>query len=545
MTSRTKLWALSAGALALSLALAGCGGGGSSSGPSNNISQNTGGGSPPGGTNTDGMMGEEKTDREMLAYAIATLAMAEETLDDLPSDATDEERGAALLAVEQAKTAVAEAEALDDNQADLAEAKKVGAAIGPDGMVLPYPGTGTDDAAPFVATAGEVAKLAGDTDGNEFTKAEMPEHALAMIQDWTGAMYSREVEDDAATLEMDESAMQTVVAYTDRTPNSAVAYSAYYTGNSAPDDHVAWRGITSVDSDGVLTLDEAVNNDSRPLFGGEMFGLTAEDQTKMVTPDDTSTLDVVEGAINGSFHGVPGTYSCTGTCSVSSDSDGNLMTLTGSWTFTPTAMDDALDTVMVAGVKQDLEYLEFGYWIVEDADGDYTVGTYASGNNGTDNDGYGTVAALEGSASYAGPATGLYMRKRVGSDGEPTSAMSGQFTANASLNVNFGGDQIAVARHDKISGTVSNFMNSYGQEIDSTWTVMLNEIDFTATANDGTFTGGTTGSGDNAGIWSGRFEGPAEVDGAVAMPNAVTGVFTGHFDNGHVAGAFGAKKETE
>ena len=33
MTSRTKLWALSAGALALSLALAGCGGGGSSSGP--------------------------------------------------------------------------------------------------------------------------------------------------------------------------------------------------------------------------------------------------------------------------------------------------------------------------------------------------------------------------------------------------------------------------------------------------------------------------------------------------------------------------------
>ncbi len=33
MTSQTKLWALSAGALALSLALAGCGGGGSSSGP--------------------------------------------------------------------------------------------------------------------------------------------------------------------------------------------------------------------------------------------------------------------------------------------------------------------------------------------------------------------------------------------------------------------------------------------------------------------------------------------------------------------------------
>ncbi len=44
MTSRTKLWALSAGALALSLALAGCGGGGSSGSPA---ATNTGGGEAP------------------------------------------------------------------------------------------------------------------------------------------------------------------------------------------------------------------------------------------------------------------------------------------------------------------------------------------------------------------------------------------------------------------------------------------------------------------------------------------------------------------
>ena len=44
MTSRTKLWALSAGALALSLALAGCGGGGSSGSPQ---ATNSGGGAPP------------------------------------------------------------------------------------------------------------------------------------------------------------------------------------------------------------------------------------------------------------------------------------------------------------------------------------------------------------------------------------------------------------------------------------------------------------------------------------------------------------------
>ena len=44
MTSQTKLWALSAGALALSLALAGCGGGGSGSSPAAAVSGGGGGG---------------------------------------------------------------------------------------------------------------------------------------------------------------------------------------------------------------------------------------------------------------------------------------------------------------------------------------------------------------------------------------------------------------------------------------------------------------------------------------------------------------------
>ena len=69
----------------------------------------------------------------------------------------------------------------------------------------------------------------------------------------------------------------------------------------------------------------------------------------------------------------------------------------------------------------------------------------------------------------------------------------------------------------------------------------------TTGARTNTFSGATTGDG----VWSGGIFGPTtdddsattEVDEAESgYPSGVAGEFTGHFDNGHVLGAFGATK---
>ena len=67
MTSRTKLWALSAGALALSLALAGCGGGGSGTSPGM-MPPGDGDGGMPEAISLDGLAGAMAAEGE---YVIA------------------------------------------------------------------------------------------------------------------------------------------------------------------------------------------------------------------------------------------------------------------------------------------------------------------------------------------------------------------------------------------------------------------------------------------------------------------------------------------
>ena len=83
---------------------------------------------------------------------------------------------------------------------------------------------------------------------------------------------------------------------------------------------------------------------------------------------------------------------------------------------------------MVAGVIPDPDFMNLGYWLQATTDGDeetsYSALAFAQGNRD-----YGDVTAVEGKAEYAGPATGLYMRKVVSPDGDPTPVASGQFTA--------------------------------------------------------------------------------------------------------------------
>ena len=103
----------------------------------------------------------------------------------------------------------------------------------------------------------------------------------------------------------------------------------------------------------------------------------------VIFEDDSETADTNERMFEGMFHGVPGTFACTGNneCRAENDADGDLAKLLGTWTFTPKEQEMGDDAYMVAGVVPDDDYLDFGYWIVttQGEDGPvYTVGTYAS-----------------------------------------------------------------------------------------------------------------------------------------------------------------------
>ena len=135
------------------------------------------------------------------------------------------------------------------------------------------------------------------------------------------------------------------------------------------------------------------------------------------------------------------------------------------------------------------------------------------------------------------------MRNTFAPDGKTTPAAAGQFTANAELTANFGQDEnIAPKLVDTISGTVDGFTDSAGNSIGTDWVLSLDKADIVT--NDGTFAGVSTGKSaagtGAAGTWSGQFEGDNTDD---ATPSATTGVFHGHFLDGHVAGAFAAKEK--
>ena len=150
----------------------------------------------------------------------------------------------------------------------------------------------------------------------------------------------------------------------------------------------------------------------------------------MVLPRRNLARTVTNVDFEGTFQSVPGTYTCTGMCTpdpMGPDDMGMLSMLTGTWTFTATDTD-----AMIAGVNTDDDYLDFGYWIqTETAEDDgaetYMVSAFARGS-----DPYGTVAGVEGSATYTGGAAGLYSRSS-----DRTAVGGGPFTAAVTLKAYF------------------------------------------------------------------------------------------------------------
>ncbi len=393
---------------------------------------------------------------------------------------------------------------------------------------------------------------------NKFAAAD---DSPASITNWEHAKYVRTKEGNPNANPPTDTVMDTFIKYNNKAPSTAQAYVAYFNSdtNGAGD---AVTGITA--ATGVLDIDEADIAGNHMLFMGD-FGLTSPHQN-LPAPTDNQATDGVDEAmvkVAGSFRGVPGTFACDSECTRSSDKDGNLDGLGGTWTFTPSgtgtdgsATEDEVTALMVQSVIPDPDFMMLGYWLQAEtnADGEttYAMLPFARGNRD-----FGDVANVDGAATYEGPATGLYIRKvfsvsEDGSSATATPVASGQFTASAVLNATFGqvtndnnDGTIAANLLNTITGSISGFKNMDGNDIDAMWTVMLTKGIINTSA--GTFAGDATGMGEFNGMFHGAAldddETTADVDESTLAPISASGTFHGHFDNGHVRGAFAADRQ--
>ena len=249
--------------------------------------------------------------------------------------------------------------------------------------------------------------------------------------------------------------------------------------------------------------------------------------------------------IPGSYHGVPGTYSCEpadaskcaaqvaaggfnlgGTANV-----GNAFTADGgTWTFKPSNPKAKVMSV------DDTVYASYGWWLHKSEDGNtYTASAFVTSR--------GTVPpasaidTLRGTATYMGGAAGKYaLHSSTGGTND-----AGHFTATATLEADF--------NDDMITGTIDNFIGADGES--RKWSVELMESGVGSTGTiigaDGTGTDmmatkwtidGTAAA--TAGGWSGTLYD----NGDDSVPEVGTGTFYSTFGTaGRMVGAFGVTKQ--
>ena len=159
-----------------------------------------------------------------------------------------------------------------------------------------------------------------------------------------------------------------------------------------------------------------------------------------------------------------------------------------------------------------------------------------------------TLGPVEGSATYTGPAAGVYVHKAVKTDGTLDVATTGVFAADTNMTVNFGGADIPASKQFSISGAITNFRLSGGQA--NNWNLALEGADLKGgmTNTLGYVNGETDGGGSKMGKFSAvitydSVSWAARSSNSKITPGFVNGRFTGFFVNGTVAGAYGVEKE--
>ena len=268
-----------------------------------------------------------------------------------------------------------------------------------------------------------------DTTGNVMTEVAIVATTIEAPMDVPFAMFA--VVDAAGT----RTTPQALDTSTDTTNDTPTATNEALLVETADVAHIRSSGLTSAGS-GTVT------------YGGD-------------DPDDmTDSAYTATGTYNGS----PGTYMCNGgatDCTVTYDAMGMITAVGGgAWVFTP----DAGATTS----QPDYDYLTYGFWLkrTTDAMGAVTyneVETFAmsrmDASDGT------TLNTVNGSASYSGGAVGVYVRDVYSEGGGMLeSSTSGHFSATATLTANFQGNSIPVDIHNTVTGSITNFELSGGED---------------------------------------------------------------------------------
>ncbi len=344
--------------------------------------------------------------------------------------------------------------------------------------------------------------------------------ARAAIAGWDDTVYQRLNE-------------ESLIAGTPESIDSVVLYSNKEEPTPTP---LAAVHALDYNADSDSTNDSVALMTANVGLVGNVPGFPSAINQKLVAFTDASTY-------RGTFAEAPGTYTCVMNCTLSTDENGDLDAVAGTWYFTP---DDEEYLIPVP----DADYVHFGYWMNEADVSGQPAFMVAPVVGGTDESAIATVQSLEGSATYDGAATGLFVRRVLTPTGDIASRSTGQFAADATLTASFGGGAVPANDHYSIQGTIERFVDGAGAPIDSSWSVELQRSEFgTAGDVDGNvFSGRTEGDAGLMGGWNGRFFGPVTVDAdpvtsghQSTLPSAVAGTFDAHFTNGAVIGAFGAE----
>ncbi len=233
-------------------------------------------------------------------------------------------------------------------------------------------------------------------------------------------------------------------------------------------------------------------------------------------------------------------------CSISVDATGVVRAIQG-YVFQP-----AIPGVIT---RPDSDYLAWGVWVSvpnavpgTDANGPTnpaTAAAFAAGNNP-----FAVPAALTGSATYNGAATGLYS----------AAGMVEYFEADASLMANFGGrsgvdsnprNNVAdTLLFGAVTGSITN-IKAGGMDVDGSLTLgrapVLSADGVAAATTFSGSTGGTLGGRAMSGAWHGQFYGPNRAAGVAVrteFPTTAAGTFGANsvIPGTSILGAFGARK---
>ena len=507
MALHGKLTALMC-ALALAIGLAACGGGGGSSG-SNSASQRTEVAKAI-ETATDRILrlddDASEADLEAAADAVAAARKALTDADALSAgdrDGFDTRITDLETSLERERKRIADAQRMQQMMT-LEEARKLSAALSGD-RISDIAAAVRHGAAPVMsgtapgAPAVPVAGLETRPDGGALT-----------VRGWQRGRYT--------AADADAGIEDTVVFHT----NIELSGTRPFSGEGGK------YGADVLDTDGNLPIVAAADaTDTMP----------ATDTTLIVASGFPSGPGIREHQagpggtvlVSGSFDRAPGTFVCTpttgGACTSSIRSGGGY-DLRGGWTFEP----DPGATVP----DPDGEHQYFGWWL-RDTGGVYAVGAFHGGEGGAPDE-FANLAALQGPATYRGPAAGQFAILREGGAAE-----AGAFEATATLEVDFGDG----AATGTVSGEIDEFTVD-GAAKD--WSVALGSA---AIGTHGTIASGgadtaltrwTIGddTAETTAPWSGEFH-DADRD---STPTVATGVFDAvHGAIGRMTGAFGTTRQ--